>query len=167
MTVLLRLLEGVLIATTSAWLAACTGDGSSKSTVPLAPGDGSSKLTVPLARDPYIGVSCVGRPNWIACDRVGLYVYLERQVAHLRASVEGREVPMHPARGGPDARHNWEGFLHPAGLIDGPLKVKPERGRYYWFGKPPVFGRVSLTVRDDEGESATRTLRLPLAAGYG
>ena len=74
-------------------------------------------LAVPLARLPYMGVSCNGRPNWIGCDRVGLYVYLDRHVAGLSASIEGREVPMRPARGGPDARHNWEGFLRPAGLM--------------------------------------------------
>ncbi|HEY1274352.1 MAG TPA: hypothetical protein VGF25_05560 [Thermoleophilaceae bacterium] len=153
MRVLLRSLEGVLIVTTSAWLAACGGNG-------------PSKLTVPLARAPYMGVSCDGRPNWIGCDRVGLYVYLARRVDRLRASIEGREVPMHPAGGGPDARYNWQGFLQPAGLIEGPPKVKPERGRY-WFGKTPVSGRVRLTVYDAEGDSATRTLRLPLAAGYG
>ena len=161
MGVLLRSLGGMLAVATSAWLGACGGDESSK-----LRGE-SSKLTVPLARAPYMGVSCDGRPNWIGCDRVGLYVYLDRQVARLTASIEGREVPMHSARGGPDSRYNWEGFLRPAGLIDGPLKVKPDRGRYYWFGKTPVSGRVRLTVFDGDRESATRTLRLPLAAGYG
>jgi hypothetical protein len=154
MGVLLRSLGGMLVVTASTWLAACSGDE-------------SSKLTVPLARAPYMGVSCDGRPNWIGCDRVGLYVYLDRRVARLKASIEGREVPMRSAQGGPDARYNWEGFLLPAGLIDGPLKVKPDRGRYYWFGKTPVSGRVRLTVFNRDGESATRTLRLPLAAGYG
>jgi hypothetical protein len=133
----------------------------------LGPGDGPSKPAVPLARLPYMGVSCDGRPNWIGCDRVGLYVYLDRHVARLSASIEGREVPMHPAHGGLDARYNWEGFLRPAGLIDGPLNVRPERGRYYWFGKTPVSGRVRLTIYSGNGASATRTLQLPLAPGYG
>jgi hypothetical protein len=166
MGVLLRSLGGMLVVTTSAWLGACGGDESSKLTE-LSKLTESSKLTVPLARAPYLGVSCDGRPNWIGCDRVGLYVYLDRQVARLTASIEGRKVPMHSARGGPDARYNWEGFLRPAGLIDGPLKVKPDRGRYYWFGNTPVSGRVRLTVFDGDRESATRTLRVPLAAGYG
>jgi hypothetical protein len=52
-------------------------------------------------------------------------------------------------------------------LIDGPLKVKPDRGRYHWFGKTPVSGRVRLTVFNGDGESGTKTLRLSLAAGYG
>jgi hypothetical protein len=74
---------------------------------------------------------------------------------------------MRPAGGGEDARDDWEGFLKPAGLIDGPLKVRPDRGRYHWFGRRPVYGRVRLTAFDDEGKSATRRLRLRLAAGYG
>jgi hypothetical protein len=36
---------------------------------------------------------------------------------------------MRSAQGGPDARYNWEGFLRPAALIDGPLKVKPNTAR--------------------------------------
>jgi hypothetical protein len=153
MRVLPRALEAGLVVAV-AWLAACGGDG-------------SPKLTVPLARAPYMGVSCDGRANWIGCDRVGLYVYLDRHVARVRASIEGRAVRMRPARGGLDARNNWEGFLRPAGLIAGPLKVEPDRGRYYWFGKTPVSGRVRVTVYDADGDSATETLRVQLGAGYG
>ena len=74
---------------------------------------------------------------------------------------------MRRARGGPDARNNWEGFLRPAGLIDGALRVTPDRGRLYWFARTPVSGRVRITVFDRSGRSATRTLHLRLAAGYG
>jgi hypothetical protein len=130
-------------------------------------GDDPPDRTVPLARAPYMGVTCPGRPNWIGCDRVGLFVYLDREVSRLTASIEGRGVAMRPVRGGPDSGHDWEGFLRPAGLIDGALEVRPDRGRYYWYGRNRVSGRVRVTVFDDDGESATRTLELPLAAGYG
>lgn len=151
----LRALGWMLVAVTpSAWLGGCDGDE-------------SPDLTVPLTRAPYMGVSCDGRPNWIGCDRVGLFVYLDREVARLAASIEGRPVPMRRVHGGAGSGHDWEGFLRPAGLIDGPLKVRPDRRRYYWFGGTPVYGRVRLTVFDEEGESATRTIRLRLAAGYG
>lgn len=145
----------LMAVVTSAGLAGCEGD------------DDSAELSVPLARAPHMGVVCDGRPNWIGCDRVGLYVYLTRDIARLTATIEGRPLPMRRAQGGEDARHNWEGFLRPAGLIDGPLKVKPDRGRYYWFGRRPMSGRVRLTVFDREGRSATKTLRVRLAAGYG
>ena len=145
----------LLLATTAAaCLAGCGGDE-------------PAKPTVPLARAPYMGVTCDGRPNWIGCDRVGLYVWLRRHVPNLKASIAGRTVPMRRAQGGPDAPNNWEGFLRPAGLINGPLKVKPDRGRLYWLGRTPVSGRVRITVFDRDGRSATRTLRIPLAAGYG
>jgi hypothetical protein len=151
----LRALGGMLVVvTTSTLLAACDSDE-------------SPDLTLPLARAPYMGVTCDGRPNWIGCDRVGLFVYLDRHVARLTATIEGRRVPMRRVRGGEGSGHDWEGFLRPAGLIDGPLKVRPDRGRYYWFGKTPVSGRVRLTVFDGDHESSTRTLHLPLAAGYG
>lgn len=54
-------------------------------------------------------------------------------------------------RGEPSEEQSWEGFLQPAGLIDGPLKVRPDRGRYYWIGTTPVSGHVRLTVFDAEG----------------
>jgi hypothetical protein len=162
-----RVLGSLLVAVTaSGSLIACaTAEDVQRES--SADGDQSPQLTVPLARAPYMGVSCDGRPNWIGCDRVGLYVYLTHDVARLTASIEGRGVPMRRARGGEDARHNWEGFLKPAGLIDGPLKVRPDRGRYHWFGRRPVYGRVRLTAFDDEDRSATTRLRLRLAAGYG
>jgi hypothetical protein len=150
----LRLLGLVLVATGATWLAGCGGGE-------------SPKLTVPLARAPYMGVSCAGRSNWIGCDRVGLYVYLDQPVSRLEASIEGRELSMRSAPGGPDSRNNWEGFLQPAGLLDGPLKVRSDRRRLYWFGNPPVSARVRLTVFNRDGESATRVIHLPLAAGYG
>jgi hypothetical protein len=156
----------VLVVTASVSLIAC-GSAEDAQRGISAVGDQSPELTVPLARAPYMGVSCDGRPSWIGCDRVGLYVYLTHDVARLTASIEGRGVRMRPAGGGEDARHDWEGFLKPAGLIDGPLKVRPDRGRYHWFGRRPVYGRVRLTAFDDEGKSATRRLRLRLAAGYG
>jgi hypothetical protein len=145
----------LLLATTAAaCLAGCGGDE-------------PAKPSVPLARTPYMGVSCDGRSNWIGCDRVGLYVWLRRHVPALEASIAGRAVPMRRAQSGPDARNNWEGFLRPAGMIDGPLKVTPDRGRLYWFGRTPVSARVRITVFDRNGRSARRTLRLGLAAGYG
>jgi hypothetical protein len=160
-----RALGSLLVAVTaSGSLIACGGDESPELTVPLAR---APEVAVPLAGAPYMGVSCDGRPNWIRCDRVGLYVYLTRDVARLTASIEGRRVHMRRARGGEDARHNWEGFLSPAGLIDGPLRVRPDRSRYYWFGRRPVYGRVRLTAFDDDGRAATTRLRLRLAAGYG
>jgi hypothetical protein len=162
-----RALGSILVAVAASASPIACGGAEDAQRGRSAIGDQSPELTVPLARAPYVGVSCDGRPNWIGCDRVGLYVYLTHAIARLTASIEGRAVRMRPADGGEDARHDWEGFLKRAGLIDGPLKVRPDRGRYHWFGRRPVYGQVRLTAFDDEGKSATRTLRLRLAAGYG
>jgi hypothetical protein len=148
------LLGALAVLATATSLAACGGDE-------------AAGPRIQLARSPYMGVTCAGRPNWIGCDRVGLFVWLKRDVARLHASIEGRRVSMRRVHSGEPSEQSWEGFLQPAGLIDGPLKVHPDRGRYYWLGKTPMSGRVKLTVYDDEGDSATRTLRISLAAGYG
>jgi hypothetical protein len=57
---------------------------------------------------------------------------------------------------------HWEGFLRPAGLIDGPLKVRPDKGRYYWIGKHPVYARVTVSAG-----GRARTVRVPVWAGWG
>jgi hypothetical protein len=61
----------------------------------------------------------------------------------------------------------YEGYLVPAGLIDGPLRVRPDRGRYHWTGRHPVSTKVRLVARYRSGKSARTTLRVGLAAGWG
>jgi hypothetical protein len=61
----------------------------------------------------------------------------------------------------------YEGFLQPAGLLDGPLRVRPEGGPYRWFGRHPVTAQVRLTAHYADGETARLTMRVPLAAGRG
>jgi hypothetical protein len=112
-----------------------------------------------LARQPQIGVSCP-RANSIRCDRVGLAIWLKHDPAHLSASIEGRPLKMRLLPN-PQESH-WEGFLQPAGLIDGALKVRPDRGRYYWTGKHPVYARVKIS-----SGGRARTLRVPVFAGWG
>ncbi len=108
----------------------------------------------------YMGVSCP-RPNSIRCDRVGLAVWLPGRTERLAASIAGRPLAMHRRT------DHFEGFLRPAGLIDGPLRVRPDRGRYYWTGRHPVSAKVRLIVRYRGGRRARRTLRVGLAAGWG
>src|SRR5687768_8551495 len=93
-----RALASLLAAVTASATIAC-GSAEDAQRGRGADGVQARELTVPLARAPYMGVSCDGRPNWIGCDRVGLYVYLTRDVARLTASIEGRGVPMRRARG--------------------------------------------------------------------
>jgi hypothetical protein len=129
-------------------LGACAGSG----TAPPHP-----RLDV---RRVYMGVSCP-EANSIRCDRVGLAVWLRGRVEQLEASIAGRPLALH-RRG-----DHFEGFLRPAGLIDGPLRVHPDGGRYRWTGRVPVSGRVRLIARYRGGKAKRRTLSVPLAAGWG
>jgi hypothetical protein len=136
-----------------------------------------------LQRAPYIGVSC-RTPNSIACDRVGLVIWLRRPVARLTATINGRTVAMglpcgaaryhetcssycrHVVRDQPCGTH-FEGFLRPAGLLDGSLKVKPDRGRYHWIGTHETIGTVRILATYRDGETATITKRVRVSAGWG
>jgi hypothetical protein len=123
----------------------------------------------------YMGVACP-QSNSIRCDRVGLAVWLPRRARRLEASISGRPLKMH-WRAAVDAAdyditkyrrvNYYEGYLAPAGLIDGPLRVQPERGRYHWTGRHPVSTRVRLVARYESRESERATLHVGLAAGWG
>jgi hypothetical protein len=120
-------------------------------------------------RKPYMGVAC-SKPNSIACDRVALAVWLERRASGVTASIAGRELELRPPENfvsGHGGRGWWEGFVQPAGLVDGPLEVQPDRGRYYWEGRRPVVAPVRITARYRDGSSASRTVRVWLSPGYG
>src|SRR4051794_16823944 len=53
----------------------------------------SAPAQLALQRAPYLGVSC-RTPNSIACDRVGLAIWLRRPVTRLTATINGRTVAM-------------------------------------------------------------------------
>jgi hypothetical protein len=61
----------------------------------------------------------------------------------------------------------FEGFLRPAGMLNGPLKVTPDRGRHYWRGYHRPEGHVTLTIEYRDGRSGTLQLSVPLSPGWG
>lgn len=122
-----------------------------------------------------MGVSC-RLPNSIRCDGVGLAVWLPRRATRLEASIAGKPVTMRARGAAGDARFGrkrfrsvayYEGFLQPAGLLDGPLRVRPDKGRHRWLGRHPVSATVHLTAHYGSGQPARRTIRVDLAAGWG
>jgi hypothetical protein len=135
-------------------------------------GCGSSESPpLSLRLPPYLGVACPG-PNSIACDRVGLAVWLVKPAARVTASVAGLPVPMRVPAGfrptpylGPQGGY-WEGFLQPAGLRDGALRVRPDAGRLSWYGRHPVNTTVRITAHYLDG-SATTVVRAQLHPGWG
>jgi hypothetical protein len=140
----------------------CGGDGVGQ---PSLRDDKERSLVFKLR--PYMGVAC-RTPNSIRCDRVGLAVRLADRAERLTATIAGRAVVMKQTSPFNESGQGWEGFLRPAGLLDGPLRVRPDSGRYRWHGqqRAPVAS-VRLTASYSDGRSAARTVRVTLAPGWG
>jgi hypothetical protein len=118
-----------------------------------------------LRRAPYLGVRC-RKANSIACDRVGLAVWLRAPALRLTATIDGRMFTLRPPAtpGG-----FWEGTLEPAGLLTpgSALHVTPDRGRYYWEGRHPVRAVAHLAATDADGARASVYVVVDLRPGYG
>jgi hypothetical protein len=140
-----------------------------------AQGRTAARGSLRLAQHPYAGVRCP-QPNSIACDRIGLAVWLVRPAVRLTATVAGKQIPMavpSRVRNGPGGYYcarscYFEGALHPAGLLaPGPLHIRPDAGRYDWQGSHPRPLRVVLVAVYRDGSSAAATVRVWLHAGWG
>ena len=117
--------------------------------------------------NPYLGVAC-RKPNSVACDRVGLAVQLASAARRVVATVAGRTLELKPLDDGRrPAPTSFEGFLHPAGLRDGPLRVRLRPGTELWLGDPPVDARVRLSITYPNGASVRWAGVVALQAGYG
>jgi hypothetical protein len=62
---------------------------------------------------------------------------------------------------------HFEGYLRPAGLLDGPLKVTADRGRFGWTGRRGVEGTVRIIATHRNGSTSETELRVPLRPGWG
>lgn len=119
----------------------------------------------------YMGVRC-REPNSVSCDRVGLAIWLKEPAESLVAEIEGRRLELvSPGEFVPGKGTGWEGYLHPAGLLDpgGPLAVAREPGQPadYWSGRKPVEATIRLTAAYADGTTASKTIRAPLHPGWG
>jgi hypothetical protein len=121
-----------------------------------------------FSQPPYMGVSC-GVANSIACDRVGLTIWLRRPAQAVIAAIAGSTFPLdNPAWSGPP-RHGqrtvFAGFLHPAGITTR-LGVTTEQGTH-WDGSDGPDPLVTLTITR-LGQPATQAwLTVHLMAGWG
>jgi hypothetical protein len=121
-------------------------------------------------RVPYLGVSCP-KANSFACDRVGLAVWLRKPALQVIAKIAGRRVVLDdPAWSGPlkdGRRRRFAGFLRPAGLLDGPLRIVTNGGGTRWLGNPPVTAKVLIIVTHEPGSASTAVMRVRLSPGWG
>lgn len=119
-----------------------------------------------LAEEPYMGVSCP-IPNSVACDRVGLGIELRTPAETATATIDGRPVRLDnrawsdPPVGGKHKR--LAGFLQPAGLKNGPLRITTDSRGYHRL----VTARVHLIVDYGGGHKIQTTTTVGLHEGWG
>lgn len=138
-----------------------------------------------LSRTPYLGVRCP-IANSIACDRVGLAVWLKRPAISVTATIAGAPVALDwfgDERLARDTKHReFDGYLQPAGIVSR-LHIHPVEGTevltshghttlisssQMWFGEgdaPPP--QIRLTIHYQDGQTLVTHLRVGLAAGWG
>jgi hypothetical protein len=123
-----------------------------------------------LERDPYMGVSCRA-PNEFGCDRVGLAVWLRRPAASVDASIAGRDLRLDDKEWSETEengeRRMFAGFLQPAGLIDGPLRLTADYGPGRWIGRDPVSAPVEIRIVRSDGSVEATSVEVGLSAGWG
>jgi hypothetical protein len=116
-----------------------------------------------------MGVLCPV-PNSIACDRVGLAIWLKRPAHSVRASIDGRSFAMNrfgdQLISNRQPRTEFDGYLRPAGIVSS-MHVRPEPGTSTWLGDGTPFPTVWLLIDYGSGRFVATHLRVPLGAGWG
>ena len=118
-----------------------------------------------------MGVACPVA-NSIACDRVGLAVWLRRPAKTVTATIAGVPVALDwhgdrpPTATPPRLRRAFDGFLRPAGIVSR-LHVTPVPGSTRWLGSGAPSPLVTFRVDYGDGRVAVTRERVQLAAGWG
>lgn len=142
-----------------------------RSSVPLAEPAGTTTLppSAVFTRAPYMGVNCP-MANSIACDRVGLAIWLKRPAISAQAAIDGRVFTMN--RRGDQLvasrrpRAEFDGYLQPGG-IETSMHVRPLRGTNLWLGDSTPLATVWLLIDYGSGRYVATHLHVPLMAGWG
>ena len=122
-------------------------------------------------QDPYMGVACPV-PNSIACDRVGLAVWLRRPAVSVAATVAGVIIHLHTGPRNPAYRTNrpvragFGGYLQPAGL-GSKFHMKTTPGEPLWFGERPPTPLVRFRIDYGDGNVVATHERVMIMAGWG
>lgn len=134
----------------------------------LGPGIVRSPAAV-FVQDPYMGVAC-HIPNSIACDRVGLSVWLRRP-AQVTATIAGAPLTLddptwsYAVHRGRHSVYVYAGFLQPAGLLT----------RFHlltawaptWSGAYAPSPPVSFRIEYGRGHAVLTSEHVQLEAGWG
>ncbi len=144
---------------------------------PPPPKPPATALSTPgrlFSRPPYMGVACPVA-NSVACDRVGLAVWLRRPAVSVSATIAGEPVkldwagdrsPGFALRHDHTPRTAFDGYLQPAGITTA-LHVVPDAGSSTWLGGNTPSPIVSIRIDYGRGHVAVTRERVPLMAGWG
>lgn len=123
-----------------------------------------------FVQDPYMGVSCPSS-NSIACDRVGLAVWLRRP-AIVTATIAGAPLKLNTPHWSYVTHDNsgplyvYAGFLQPAGLTTR-LHVTPESKTQTWLGTNAPSPSVWFRIDYGHGDIVITHENVFLEAGWG
>jgi hypothetical protein len=168
------------------WVAIPHGSGShAGSAAPQPPRPDVIPASRVLSKAPYLGVSCP-IANSIACDRVGLAVWLKRPAVSVTATIAGAPLALNQHGPQPDhlrlPRRVFYGYLQPAGITSR-LHIRPVEGNeiitkhgrtrvvvrpQMWFGEGNARAPlIKLTVHYSDGQTILTQRRVGLATGWG
>ncbi len=121
-----------------------------------------------LSRPPYLGVACPV-PNSIACDRVGLAVWLRRPARRVVATIGRQRFALDDERWRHDTRGDAHiGYLQPAGLLgDGPLAVRADEPPHRLVRGGVVRPFITLRITRASGPPVVTRTRAGLHPGWG
>jgi hypothetical protein len=143
----------------------------SRSTAPPPPQAVMVAPHVAFWQAPYMGVACP-IPNSIACDRIGLAVWLRRPAVAVTASIDGTTLRLWTGPRSPSAwtsrptNTGFTAYLQPAGLLTA-FHVTPQSGTSIWYGAPTPSPMVRFRIDYGHGHVVTTQRRVPLMAGWG
>jgi len=122
------------------------------------------------------------QPNAIACDRVGLAIWLKRPAISVTATIAGQPLKLdwfgeEPRFASNKPRTAFDGYLQPAGLTTR-LHVKPTEGPSLdpvcgcrigpeWYGGNAPEPIVRLEIQYPNHSRVFTQLHVGLAAGWG
>jgi hypothetical protein len=122
-------------------------------------------------RQPYMGVACPVA-NSIACDRIGLAVWLRRPALTVTATIAGERLALNwrgdrpPLSAGQHPHTAFDGFLRPAGIV-AHLHVTGVTGGWRWLGNSAPSPLVRFRIDYGHGRIVQTQERVMLAAGWG
>ncbi len=120
-----------------------------------------------VEREPYLGVAC-RTPNSIACDRVGLALWLATPAARVTATIGGRTFALDDETWSDPRGDLHIGYLRRAGLSGtGPLGVTPDEPPERLVRADAARPLVHLRITRRDGRTETTRVRVGLHPGWG